>query len=469
MSLTLEPDDLFDYFTGIYTTGIKAKVRRRGGRGNYTSRGKEWERNAILTFFNPNKELIFSQDVGVRIHGGGSRVFNQKGFNIYARNSDYFAYNFFEEGKLNLNTFMLRNGGSSDTHYTKLRDIFNQKLMMGRRIACQDSIPCVLFLNGEYWGLYNLQERFSENYISRHYGVAGDNVIMICRSGEYWSLDVGQKDDVKIYEDILKFFAENDFSDPVKYAEACKLIDIQSFIEYLSAELYIGNVDWPKNNFRMWRARDISERQYEDGKWRFMMYDTEASANYFYINLTTGKKTDTKCLASDDSFLPSTHSNCSPLTQDNFTGLVFTKLLHNDEFRELFKSVFLEMAEKDFAYERVHKILYDLANNYAEPMTAFYRRFVSTDKEYGREYFFDKVAIIDEFFKLRKDYICDYMLKHLDNRGALTREDYIRPIPESDLTKIRLFLRFCRVNFKFIAAIVSVIVMVLMFWVGSKD
>lgn len=432
MSLSLDSADLFDDFKGIYVVG-KQRESESQHEPNYNHRSQDWEREAALTFFDAEKNFIFSQDVNVAIHGNWTRNYVQKGFNIFPRNSSHFRYNFFGDGT-KLNTFMLRCGG--EDYNAKLRDILHQKLLAHRNIATQDSKPCVLFLNGEYWGLYNLQERFTKNYLTRHYGIDGDNVITV----KIDAIDIGRGKTKynQVYKDTKNFFMGNDFFDDANYEQAGEYIDIQSFIEYMAAEIYIGNLDWPMNNFRMWRAGKISSHEYEDGKWRFMLYDTESNG------FEQGK-----AAVSIDSYQTEIRwdKSASPIKGSTFCGLVFSKLLQNQNFRERFKKTFFEMAENDFAYERVHKILYDLAAIYAEPMREFYHRFVSASPSYDEKNFYEQVALIDDFFKNRSNYICNYTLEHLahDIESAPAKVSFLREC-----------WRFIKRNFKMLSGLAAV-------------
>ena len=118
-------------------------------------------------FEDIDKEYEFDQTIGVRIHGGWSRAFNQKSFNLYARKeysgTKTFEKPFFDTEKLQ--SCMLRSGGYRDTFVTKVRDSLNQELSKNEMFSVQNNYPVVLFLNGEYWGIYLLQERFTEYYV----------------------------------------------------------------------------------------------------------------------------------------------------------------------------------------------------------------------------------------------------------------------------------------------------------------
>lgn len=403
--LEVKNDDLFDYEKGIYVTGKTFDEGKKEGYpetwpANYNNKGKEWERPAHLVYFNESHEFEFSQDIGIRIHGGWSRAFNQKSFNLYARKEydglNTFKKPFFETEKLK--TCMLRSGGYRDYSITKVRDTLNQSLAKSLDIEVQDGYPVIVFLNNEYWGIYNLQERFSSNYIEEHFDIDKDNVIMI----EKDEIDEGTAEDLLVYQDMLNFFGETDLSNEANYLEASNILDIDSFIKYMSTELIIGNVDWPYNNYRVWRSRVKGTNSKEDNKWRFMMYDTDDSSGII-----------SKCNVDSDPFLNESHWKNGPLDINCSIGKIFVSLLKNQSFRISFKSKFLEILNNVFNYQNVLSYLDKSKTLLKTPMVNNYERFVSN--EYDKDYFIAEVGKITNFFKDRSKYLVGYLDSHISN------------------------------------------------------
>lgn len=298
ISVVIDPDDLFDYETGIYVAGKvyddwRAENRSTTPDGstpaNYNQRGSDWERDAHIDFFDKTT-LEFSENVGVRIHGGWSRNNSQKSLRFYFRSkygNSSLKYKLFEDnyaannGKIikTYKRFMIRNGGN-DTYLLTFKDAWIQSLFdtTGFKFATQADEPIVCFLDGEYWGVYTLNETYDKNYIEEHFGVDSDNVVMI-KNG---SIEEGEDDDYALYSKMKHFIADNDMSDPDNYASACELLDMDSFCEYIAAETYIANEDWLWNNIACWRARETDDSTpYGDGKWRFMMFDVEYSQDLY--------------------------------------------------------------------------------------------------------------------------------------------------------------------------------------------
>ncbi len=289
VSISADESSLFDYNTGIYCTGA---VYDNYGRysdsffipANYTQSGRDWEREVGVEIFDTEGNSIASQEMGLRIIGGTSRASVQKSLKLYARE---------EYGKKNLHcallpdlykeydpsddikkfkTFVLRNGG--DDHYgTKFRDAFIQRLIADRAVSTQHAQPAIGFLNGEYSGIYNLQEDYSDYYIQSHFGVSKEDVIMIKTE----EIEEGTDEDYYEYLAFSEYVNSADFSDNDVYAEYCQKMDIQSLIDYFSFEIWIENNDWIDvgNNYRLWKSRSVTDQPFQDGKWRWAAYDTE--------------------------------------------------------------------------------------------------------------------------------------------------------------------------------------------------
>ena len=273
VSVVTDPDNLFDYEKGIYVTGKAFDDFAAGNPfhdssiwyrhiwwwwdSNYNQRGRQWERQANVQFLDENGKLILQQEAGVRIQGGGSRGFLPKSLNLYAR-KDYdgnssFHYDFFGTG-FEPKRITLTTGG--DDYYTKQKDRLVSELAADQGFATMHYVPCLLFLDGEFWGVYHITEKFDEKYFSYYYNVPEEDVVDIKSKG----VEVGVESDQKLLDKTVKFITENDMSDPENYARACELIDMDSFINYYAVLLYCARCgDWPNGNYAVWRTREAPE------------------------------------------------------------------------------------------------------------------------------------------------------------------------------------------------------------------
>ena len=359
ISLVTDPDNLFDAENGIYVTGGADSTEK----ANFWKKGKEAERPASIQVFQ-NGKSAYTADIGIRVAGGYSRDLWQKSIRLYARSTygtSKMNYPFIDgltdvRGNLvqSYDKLTLRSGGN-DNDYIHVRDEVIQSLVPDRDFTTQGTENCIVFLDGEFWGLYTMTEKYDEDFIETHYGITAENVVT-------FKVDTLEDytDEAKAQEILsdLQAFGEwiltADMSNESNYERACKMLDMQSFIDYMATETYINNTDnfgsvaMYVNNWEIWRAVDpVAGNSYEDGKWRFMLFDTDNSANYYAENIYQyGSSPDY------DSLNAMSVSN-----RWNYFSSWFVKLMENAIFRNQFYSSYLEIIETNFAPEHVHNVI----------------------------------------------------------------------------------------------------------------
>ena len=387
VSLVTAPDNLFDSQDGIFVNG------------NWDDRGDASERPVSLTYYDKNGNFVFSQDCGMRVRGSSTRAYQQKSLSIYARDeygADEFVCPLFD-GVEYLKSFVLRYDGS-----LKFHEGYLSALVADRAIATAKSIPCVVFLDGEYYGMYTILEKFTEQYVEEHYGIDRDNVAIVKKG----ALEEGIASDLTAYNTFINYVTGNDMSKAANYQKACSYMDMQSFIDYVCFQIYCGNEDWSlKQNFAAFRAREVDPTNpYADGKWRFMLYDLDFCIGIWNrYDYTFSYDTDT--FTAQMPF-----AGNGPLSNP-----LFASLLKNPIFQKQFVTTFFDMANTNFAPENAIPLLYETANVYAEGIENYYRRFgdgVATKADY--------LACIDNFavyFERRFEYIVGYMEEHLELSG----------------------------------------------------
>lgn len=384
MSIVTDPDNLLNKETGIYR------------KENYENSGREWERPAFVEYFEEDGSSPFATEMGIRLHGGWSRHYGQKSFNLYFRDTydglknlkDYALISSAEDADGNViqkyKSFMLRNGGN-DTEYTKIQDAWIQGLVRDRAFATQASRPCVLFLNGEYWGLYNLTEKYSDNSIGEEFGVAKENVVAIKDD----KLDEGQESDIELYDE-LQALAELDMKNDENYKKFCNLVDIQSYIDYYATEVYIGNYDWPQKNTMFWRTRENDGTRYGDTKWRLMLFDTEYSMEMY--GHTTGTYPLTWLLQQDE---------------------LFYSVFQNEEFRGQFINTMCDLTNVNFKEDDAIASLEQYEAVYKPLMADFFIRFGLDENNFD-----SNVSRMRNFIKKRPIQIRSDLKAHANAGGS---------------------------------------------------
>ncbi len=337
VSIATDSLGLFGFDEGIYVPGA-GYVEGNPHTGNFTNRGVEWERPASIELFE-DQNLSLRQEAGIRIHGGFSRTFPQKSLRLYAR-SDYGENRFYhpvfpDQPYDNYNRLILRNSGN-DFGGTMFMDATAQSLVSHLNFDTQAYRPVVVFINGEYWGIHNIRERFDRHYLHRKYGVDENELDLLTNRNE-----VVEGSD-EHYLDFLDYITGHDLSDPAYFEQVGQKMDIDNFLDYYSAQAYFGNNDWPQNNILYWRARlsfNPNAPEGMDGRWRWMMYDVDRSLGYY---------TQADFDMIEWMTLPE-----NPRVEHEWPNLLLRNLLDNDNFRYAFINRMADQLNSAFTTERV--------------------------------------------------------------------------------------------------------------------
>ena len=280
----------------------------------------------MLEIFN-GKESYLQQPVGIRIQGASARDVANKRFSVYAR-KEYGGSNWFDLplfGERRSHSFMLRSGFMNG---------YIQHLVQDRDVASADSREVIVYLNGALWYITIAQEKYSEKYFQENYGVDDDNVIIV-KAGEVQS---GEESDQELYQSIYDFLDTHDLTYDPAYEEFGELVDIQSYIDFSCVNLYFANLDYSEvKNTICWRSRRNGYGDYEDGRWRWALYDLDLeNGDYGYR------------VEEINTFTLDTHY-AGPAFN---TRRLWVELTKNAGFRRQFVTSFMDMMNTDFTVER---------------------------------------------------------------------------------------------------------------------
>ncbi len=326
ISLITDEENLFNYENGIYVPGKHYDADDPEWTGNYFEKGDKWERPVHIEYYKSDGSLGFSQDAGIRIHGAKTRHAAQKSLKLYARNEygeKYFNYQLLPQKSVTqYKRFVLRTTMGSWGDNTIIKDVLAHEIVRDLNIEYQDYQPVIIYLNGEYWGIHTLRDRIDARYIEYTHGCDKDSVDII--NGNYGLVEAGSNEHYKI---LAEFIELNDLSYESNYEYVKTQIDINSFVDYLTAEMFFSNKDWPKNNQKLWRP------QTPDGKWRWIFVDLDAGFGNYYINMFEHS------LLSDND-----------LTWQNMpvSTFLFRNLLKNESFVNLFVKRYAEILNNNF-------------------------------------------------------------------------------------------------------------------------
>ena len=335
VSLCCDSLSLFDYDTGIFVPGANLDPDNPEYSGNYYQHGREWERLANVEFYEPDNTGV-NQQCGLRTHGNRARKAAAKGLKIYAREEygkKHFKHRFFDTTPINSFKHLVLKPFSTLWPCVGVQDYVANRMALQIGLEAPNTRPVVLYLNGEYWGIYFLQEKMDDRYLEDHFGFESDRCNIVSGNGidgftKEWKVEVESGDGTD-FNQMMDWLEEADLSVDANYAYVSNLVDIGNFIDYQILETFIANTDWPANNSRFWQA--------DGSKWRVAFFDGDATL--------LDKNFD---VLENATYVGADRWN----TGDNST-LLFRRLLENNDFKLRFKHRVEELCSSVLQYDSV--------------------------------------------------------------------------------------------------------------------
>lgn len=421
--ISVDPEEFFGYEDGIYVPGLLFDEWRednpnkdmpigsdnwRFAPGNYREKGEETEKEINFSYYENGKEVL-NHGAGIRINGNTSRLFSNRALRLYARN-DYgtknFKHEFFTDYPLNkFKRLILRNSGS-DTRLTMLRDAYAHEVVKNTNCITQQYQPVIVFINGEYWGLYNLRERYDKKYFKNKFDIEEDDL-------DYIKETTPKEGDTEKYEDLYDFLSQNSLEDEENLEEFLKMVDPENLVDYIIAETFYSNIDWPTNNNEYFRKRiefDSDNTNEDDGRFRWVIKD---------LDVGLGDRWDHEGYQFDDI---SEFLDVNP-NEDYWTSAIkqpYRSLMENESYKLYFINRYCDLLNTTFEENRLSS-LFEYYSGVIEPeMNEFIERWTpGQEGMFGNSYIVssynkwqDNLAVVENFIENRQDVIRE----HIRNR-----------------------------------------------------
>lgn len=325
VSLVTDPDELWNEENGMLTAGGEMNKEKipfklvEGGYPNYREYGKD-ARPGHVEYYGKDGSTILNQDCEFGLQGQYSLDLPQKTFKVRAKakyGEKYFNAELFEDRDFTqYKSFVLRMGGNDgawtrlvDGLQGRLIDRFNEISPNPSDVIHQAWNPVVVYLNGVYWGHYNMRERVDRFFVAQHEGLTleeADYMDILEASGT--NVNWGSS------KEYLAMIKKVEASDPANNEKDLQYIldnvDVDNYFDYMAFEMFFGNSD--PGNIRFYRLKQ------EGAKWKWIFYD----ADYGLFN----------------SNFNSPYSYLKPkgAGDQRINNTLIRKLLENDEMRHKF-------------------------------------------------------------------------------------------------------------------------------------
>ncbi len=402
--LNTDRENFFDEEVGIYIPG---------NYNNMFQRGREWERPAHLAFFESDGSQAFAMDMGVRIHGGTTRSRPRKSLRMYARadyGNSWLNYPLFPEKELSqYKRFILRNSGN-DWDQAVFRDGFMQYLARDLNVETQYFRPAILFLNGEYWGIHNIRDRYDQHYIYSHYGLEEHEMTVMENNSRH---AYGSTEGVAHYNSMRSYINHNNISVSSNYAYVKTMMDPASFIDAQVTNIFIMNTDWPGNNTNYWRRLVPYQEGAPagmDGRWRWHILDTDFGfgLDFFYVpGVNQGPAHNTLAMA--------TQAGSNSWPNYDWSTFLLRRLLTNEEFRHQFINRFADLLNTTFSADNVVAVIDSIENRLQPEMEEHIRRW---RRPVSMQEWHDNVQRMRSFGQQRPAYVRQHIRNQFNLSGT---------------------------------------------------
>ena len=379
LSVVADFDDLFGK-QGIFSTGdawdyyYLSNYQTDIATPNFLQGGRSWEIQGNIEFIENGQETA-NQKAGIRTQGASTRFGERKRMSLFSR-EEYSENRYFE----NLN-FDVKKSHAFSLNMS-ISNAALPELVQDRDVAvakAKDREKATVFLNGEYWYDAYVLEKYNKYYLEETYDVNRDNVIILKNQ----SISEGPDNSFEIYGQLLGYVANTDLSDDENYAQLETMADMQSYIDYICANVYLCNMDMSETkNYLLWRTIENEGTDMGDGRWRWMIYDTDC------LEWANPRYYDVDSKAEINSFIKSMEYTGVAIDEH----LLYSTAKRNGQFCKQFVLSFLDMANVNFSMENVTKV---------------FEEWNSSPGIYG------------DFFEKRFDYIVPYMAEEFGLTGTL--------------------------------------------------
>ena len=321
VSLVTDDKYLFSDEMGIYADGPGYMEEfPHGYSGHGANFWMDWEYPVHVEIWEEDGERLIEQDGSFKLNGQYSRALDQKSFAVYARSeygddSRFNAALFDDRDYDSYKSFVLRST-AQDYNRARMRDAMITHTMLGEDVMYQETEVCVLYLNGKYWGHYNMRERVNKWSVAQWEGITDENIIdnidLLKGNGNSAARKLNGSN--KEYRELIDFCKNNSLKNENNLKYVTDRVDVENYFDYQIAEIFWANSD--NGNIKYYKV--------PGGKWKWILYDMDWAMN-------------------NSSSMPVSWNTFNHVLDPAGTGVgnafettLSTALLENDDMKQLF-------------------------------------------------------------------------------------------------------------------------------------
>ena len=320
VSLSTDRKHLYDKQQGVF-------VRGNGKTPKYML---DYEYPIHIEYFDQAGVRQIAQTGSFHITGTSTRGYAQKSMGLYARDAygdeNRFYYNPFANRDYDSYKALQLRSTSTDSRGARMRDVALTSLAKGLDLMYQDAVPVVVYINGEYWGQYNLREKVNKHSIAQWEGVTDSDVIdQIDVLEGTANDDQVQNGSNKEWLALREYVKTHDLNDPEHLQYVTDRFDVDNYFTWVSMQLGVRNYDL--ENVRVYRV--------PGGKWRYVLYDLDAGG----------------VTQMDGVYMLLDSSRSKGIVSSQYS--LMSNLMKVPEMKDRFLKIFAYVMEHSFLYETV--------------------------------------------------------------------------------------------------------------------
>ena len=325
------------------------------GQNQPKNYNQPWERPVNFSYISPEGQMLYNQDVNIKVSGGYTRTQKYRSFKLKASKvfdgQNRYDYPFFpQKPYIRSKTLLLRNGGNDIwRHNARFIDPALETIIQrsGIDVDLQSYLPVIEYVNGELRGVLNLREPNNDDYAYANWGYDDDEL------DAFENLEMHDGDNIALNH-IFQLAAN--INQPGAYDQLKTLLDIDEYTNYMAVTLFLYNDDWPDNNIKAYRSRN-------DGRYRFVSFDLDYAFKGCWGNASENPSDDnpfTNFAKFKDDNGPKRNGHTVVYNKE-FVNL-FLNLLSHDTYRRKFIDTFCLIGGSVFQPTRATAIVDELLN-----------------------------------------------------------------------------------------------------------
>jgi len=169
-------------------------------------------------------------------------------------------------------SLVLRAAGN-DQVKAMMRDAYQHSPCAGMPFDVSRALPCVVYINGAYWGVHHLRQRMDEQELARRHGIPAKRITILEDRAEVYR---GDSADARSFMRLVQRTEQWNGTDPAWIDSLNAQLDLEGYLVYMASQMILGNMDWPRQNVKYWRYNGPPGKQApQDGRWYFIMGDSD--------------------------------------------------------------------------------------------------------------------------------------------------------------------------------------------------